>query len=544
MSLDTASTTEDNGAPISETRAVRLVSNSKSDQGLKADYDKSWAVVIGINGYHHMPKLHNAVKDADGMARLLIGELGFPREQVLVVLDPPPATGNLPYDLFAPQASKPVIERLLFTEIPNQAGPNDRVIIFFAGHGERRPLPSGKELGYLAPVEAQSGRWEMYIPTESITGAGDLCQAKHVFYLFDACYSGLAHGRADAGRRSFEQTMLTHRARMALTAGTAEQVVYDPGPEGHSPFTWYVLQGLRGEAARPGSTAITGSDLMLYVRDEVSRYYPQQNPDFSKLPGHESGADFVFRVPSIAAEITRGQAYAALERGELAQFRKLADRAAAEDATSLQARYLKYRALLLDNRIAEAIRVTDSLSHELWNAAGRAMPALPFSPWELEDICRKLRYWETFLTIAPGAFPLQVTPLTGSDEGDLKPVQASRHSETDADVVQSDQLLGFQFTNPTQDTVYVYYIGINVDGHLMTEHLLGGDALYHGLAAGATVRSRPLHGFGDITFFEVRLFSSPVQIEELLFAPGPDSPPAPKNTPDIARMAMKRWYVR
>ena len=93
--------------------------------------------------------------------------------------------------------------------------------------------------------------------------------------------------------------MLTNRARMALTAGTAKEAVSDQGPGGHSPFTWYVIQGLRGEAAQRGSGVVTGSDLMVYVKNEVGRNFgEQQTPDYGKLPGHESGGDFIFRLPA------------------------------------------------------------------------------------------------------------------------------------------------------------------------------------------------------------------------------------------------------
>jgi hypothetical protein len=39
--------------------------------GLRPSYDKSWAVVIGINTYRHVRKLEYAVNDAVGMAELL-----------------------------------------------------------------------------------------------------------------------------------------------------------------------------------------------------------------------------------------------------------------------------------------------------------------------------------------------------------------------------------------------------------------------------------------------------------------------------------------
>jgi CHAT domain-containing protein len=268
--------------------------------GFRPAYDASWAVVIGINNYSNgIRPLMYAVRDADGVARLLVEELGFAKERVLVVLDSPIAMEEPPYTVVAAQATKKIIERLLEDELPKKTGPDDRVLIFYAGHGERRPMPVGEPRGYLVPADAHAGEWHTYIKMDDVLDAGDLCRAKHVFYLLDACYSGLAFSRANVEPSPYAATMLTNRTRMALTAGTAQEAVNDKGPGGHSPFTWYVLQGLRGEAAQRATGVVTGSDLMLYVRNAVGQHFgAQQTPDFGKLPGHESGGDFIFRLPA------------------------------------------------------------------------------------------------------------------------------------------------------------------------------------------------------------------------------------------------------
>jgi len=76
----------------------------------------------------------------------------------------------------------------------------------------------------------------------------DFCKAKHIFYVLDACYSGIVNvNKRDASEPPREvRDALTNRARQALAAGTNRQVVADKGREGHSPFTWHLIQGLRG----------------------------------------------------------------------------------------------------------------------------------------------------------------------------------------------------------------------------------------------------------------------------------------------------------
>lgn len=290
-------------------RNLTLVAGGQGGRKLKPQYDTSWAVVIGIDRYaNDIQPLTYAVQDAHGFATLLVQELGFAKEKVFAILDPPPPGADVSYTLVSTQATREVIEELLETRLPEETGPDDRVLIFYAGHGERRTLPTGEQRGYLVPADAEAGAWHTYIKLEDVVEAGDACRAKHVFYLLDACYSGLAVSRAGVEPTPYETTMLTNRARMALTAGTAREAVSDKGPGGHSPFTWYVLQGLRGEAAQKESGVVTGSDLILYVKNEVGRHFgEQQTPDFGKLPGHESGGDFIFRLPATRPAIDLSQ---------------------------------------------------------------------------------------------------------------------------------------------------------------------------------------------------------------------------------------------
>jgi len=271
----------------------------------KAEYARSWAVVIGINDYQYTTKLDYAVTDAVGIAEILVSRLGFPKDQVLAVLDPAPEEEDVPYRLVSPDASKTVIERLLFTTLPAKVGEDDRVLIFYAGHALPRPLPGGSKKGYLMPADGREEEWDTYITMESVIEAEELYWAKHMFYLIDACYSGLATTRSTGTRSRYETDMLTRKARQVLTAGNADQVIVDRGPDGHSLFTGYVLNGLRGGASQQDSDVITASDLMVHVKDRVGRHLgSKQTPDFGPLPGHQSGGDLVFKLPraALAAE--------------------------------------------------------------------------------------------------------------------------------------------------------------------------------------------------------------------------------------------------
>jgi tetratricopeptide (TPR) repeat protein len=81
-----------------------------------------------------------------------------------------------------------------------------------------------------------------------------------------------------------------------LTAGGADQMVADGGPDGHSIFTWTLLQGLAGKGDLNGDGMITATELAAYIAPAVASV-SQQTPAFGSLPGSQGG-EFVFEMPS------------------------------------------------------------------------------------------------------------------------------------------------------------------------------------------------------------------------------------------------------
>jgi len=249
-------------------------------------YGESHAVIIGINEYASWPRLNYAVSDARAMARLLIDQFGFDERKVHLLLD-----GD---------ATRERIMALLGGTIadPSAVGPDDRVIVFFAGHGATRELPSGRSLGYIIPVDA--GRDEYHGRAISMTTLQDIneaCPAKHLLYVMDACYGGQALLRGGGGGHASDKYLkeiTKRRARQVLTAGGPDEQVTDNGPGGHSIFTWTVLEGLRGKADLNGDQHVTATELFAHVGPVVSSL-SHQTPAFGSLEGSEGG-EVVFEL--------------------------------------------------------------------------------------------------------------------------------------------------------------------------------------------------------------------------------------------------------
>jgi uncharacterized caspase-like protein len=181
---------------------------------------------------------------------------------------------------------------------------NDRVFVFFAGHGATRKLSSGRDVGYIVPVDADPNQLATdAIPMTEIQNIAENLTAKHVLFVMDACYSGLGLTRG-ASSGSYLRENAKRVGRQMLTAGGADQLVADNGPNGHSIFTWTVLQGLAGKADLNGDRLITATELAAYVAPAVAGV-SQQTPAFGSLPGSQGG-EFVFELPGESEFLTAG----------------------------------------------------------------------------------------------------------------------------------------------------------------------------------------------------------------------------------------------
>ena len=248
-------------------------------------YRESWAVVIGIDEYRKWPRLEYAARDADAVRRTLIDKLGFSESRVFMLKNQE-ATRSGILSLLNGKLGRSEIRR------------DDRIFFFFSGHGATRRLSSGRDLGYIVPVDSDPGNVATdAIPMTELQNIAENLPAKHVFFIMDSCYSGLGLTRG-APPANFLKENARRVARQMLTAGGADQIVVDGGPGGHSIFTWTLLQGLGGRGDLNGDGFITATELAAYVSPAVSSV-SRQTPAFGSLPGSEGG-EFVFELAADA----------------------------------------------------------------------------------------------------------------------------------------------------------------------------------------------------------------------------------------------------
>jgi len=250
---------------------------------LQQKYETSRALVIGINQYENASPLGYAVNDAKEISAILIEELGFEKDNVIYLVDQ--------------DATKSNILKSFLRFSKDDVKVDDRLFVFFAGHGHTKTGVKG-EVGYLVPYDANLDDFSTFIRWDELTRNAELIRAKHILFVMDACYGGLAvHRDLRPGSSRFLMDMYQRFSRQVITAGKANEVVADAGGPlpNHSVFTGHFIEGIRGKAANEYGV-ITASGLMAYVYSKVANdINSEQTPHYGQFDGD---GDFIISTPA------------------------------------------------------------------------------------------------------------------------------------------------------------------------------------------------------------------------------------------------------
>ena len=229
-----------------------------------------------------------AVNDAQAIKELLINTFGFQDENIKLLLDEEATYSSIRHELYT---------------ISNLAKTNDRILIYFSGHGQTiKAVESDMQIGYLMPVNGDIKEPTLTgIPMDDIFR---ICQSnsKHMLFLMDACYSGLmAEGpkgvkKIEANDVEYISSVANVSARQIITAGSAEEEVWESGEIQHGVFTLNVLNALNNWEADNIQVDgyITATELGEYLKKKVfDESGGRQTPQAERIKRSKRG-EFIF----------------------------------------------------------------------------------------------------------------------------------------------------------------------------------------------------------------------------------------------------------
>ena len=147
-----------------ETRSVKQTVVEKA-----SGEARNRALIIGNNDHLHWPPLKTAVHDAEALASLLTSKYGYPAHEVRLLRN---ATRIQMLD---------GIDWLQET-----SGPDDQVLIYYAGHGEYNK----NEDGWWVPVDGELRKRHQHIFNSDVLNKLRAVKARHKLLISDSCFSG------------------------------------------------------------------------------------------------------------------------------------------------------------------------------------------------------------------------------------------------------------------------------------------------------------------------------------------------------------------
>ena len=245
---------------------------SQPDRPMRASsgQPQRWAVIIGISEYSN-PRIKNlsyADRDARDFAEFLKSTAGggFEPERMKILLNKEATLQNIKQALY---------------NFLRQTVDKDLVVIYFAGHGA--PEPTNPSNNYLLtydtdPNSLETSAFPMWDVNTALTR---YIPSKRVVVFSDACHSGGISSDIATRGVSLTETNLINQyladlskskeGTIVFTASQAGEVSQELDKFGHGVFTYYLLQGMKGEADINNDYTVTIGELMDYVEESVKR---------------------------------------------------------------------------------------------------------------------------------------------------------------------------------------------------------------------------------------------------------------------------------
>lgn len=246
--------------PEEQSRAIRLPAQKPPVMSAEAGVGDLYAVVVGVANYGNskIPQLKFADKDAKDFATFLQTQKELFRNIHLTVL-------------LNEQATQKEVKKRLFYEELRRAGKNDTVILFLAGHGTDDPKRPGEF--YFLTYDADPDFLEATAVNMSRNEFMQRIDSKRVLVVADTCHAGgFSKEGARSGTIALDRLMNEFKqseGRVFLASCKSHEISMEQPALGNGVFTYYLLEGLKGKAARNRDGVVTLQDAYEYVYEKT-----------------------------------------------------------------------------------------------------------------------------------------------------------------------------------------------------------------------------------------------------------------------------------
>jgi hypothetical protein len=224
---------------------------------------------IGIDDYKVWPQLFNAKNDVTSFSNLLAEKFGYNTADVRLLLDTAATRKNIIKQI-----------RSFLTKVK----PNDNVVIYFSGHGNKDQLADGDY--YFIPYDGDADDVSSDVKSTDIIDNFKNIRARHCLLIIDACFSGLI---ANSVNNTSQKISVANSyknpeelpSKWIITSGRATKVS-DGEPGTNSPFASVMINYLK---ENNDESLLKISKLISFLKDNVPKFNKLQTPFGMSIAG-------------------------------------------------------------------------------------------------------------------------------------------------------------------------------------------------------------------------------------------------------------------
>ena len=257
---------------------------------------KTYALVVGVAKYldPQIPKLQFANRDAEVFADFLRSKAGgpVPKENIRLLVDEAATSGA-------------VINAIYW--LKNISNKGDKVYIYFSGHGDLENITMYNN-GFLICYDSPPFNYvNLALSIDYLNDIANTISIKNqanVVMITDACHSGKMNEKVFKGNfLAGNQLRTIQKNEIRITSSAANQLSNEKADwgGGRGVFSYYLVNGLKGLAAKDNSDKITLDDIKFYLDSSLKNDLVLKQESIIQTPVVNGKGDFVLSQIDTAA---------------------------------------------------------------------------------------------------------------------------------------------------------------------------------------------------------------------------------------------------
>ena len=253
---------------------------------LKDSSSVQHALLIGNNTYRHWSPLKTAIRDVEGLRRVLLKRYGYEDQHVILLRD---------------ASRRQMLQG--FDRLRERSKPDDKVLVYYAGHG----IFDEKQDGYWVPVDGELENDYDYISNADVLNRLGAIEARHKLLVSDSCFGGslLTRGMrlpdpSELRKPAFYLEKNRLKSVQGFSSGGNEPV-YDGGPKwgGNSVFAYHLIARLEANQQQFLSVSELGLNVARMVSNDTQKMMDApQTPIVQPIRNQgDQGGEFFFMMP-------------------------------------------------------------------------------------------------------------------------------------------------------------------------------------------------------------------------------------------------------